>query len=611
MTFFFLVYLNLASTVNQEEIDWMFNNSFTYIDFQKNYPNYTFTAYLLFKVIPFSGTAILILLHIALILKSKKNYLIYVDGLKNKVFLKKFWLEIIVFIFVFQVLKTPNNCNFYYSVSLTFSILLFYVFYKKNWFKKRTNSLLYLILVAILLRLVYLSQTGIYDAREDSLARVAQIYEWVQFGGIPGNLIWLPGYHLIIYGISILFNVSFETGGVLLSLFSSFGLIIITYLLFEKFFDRLIGFLVAGFIVFNPYFVQFSVNQMVEVPFLFFIVSGTYFAVLYFEKSRIQFLIFSILAFNIANLMRFEGWIITFLFMVVFLFQNSTFRKTLILFIPSAFSAIYIALLSFIKWGDPFYGVTASDIEVAIALQFRGSEIFHKVFSSIYWNNWVPMFFIPILFIGLLIGAFKEKQRYFAIGILLLISYYCFKMFTGTLEPFWRYFSVALIFSLPYFFFFLKEYVSSFSLLFLVFIFLPYWSIHKIDYIINEYSSLPIGFHESAYFFKKNSSPNDKVILSMNPYSDDELWIAISGRTLDSNTFSNWYPGMKITRSRKPFTIQQLKKKITKEKFEWLVIDRAYSIDSLFEDKEFANYYNSVKKQSDTIGDFVIIKIKH
>jgi hypothetical protein len=272
---------------------------------------------------------------------------------------------------------------------------------------------------------------------------------------------------------------------------------------------------------------------------------------------------------------------------------------------------VFAAILSFIKWGDPFYGVTLSDIEVALALQFHRIEILNKVYSSLYWNNWIPIYFIPFIIIGLVFGAIKRKHSYLAIAIFSLICYYSYKMLTGTLEPFWRYFSVAMIFAIPYLFYFLKEWMSSFLLLVLVFILLPYWSIHKIDYIIKDYSPLPKGFKESAIFFKRNSSPKDKFILSMNPYNDDDLWISKCGRTMDSNSFSNWYPGMNITTFRQPFTVQKLKKKIIEEKFEWLVIDQAFAIDSLFKDKEFKNYYSSVNKQIDTIGNIVLIKIKH
>jgi hypothetical protein len=248
--------------------------------------------------------------------------------------------------------------------------------------------------------------------------------------------------------------------------------------------------------------------------------------------------------------------------MVVYLLQFRNFQKTFSVFIPSAFSAVFATILSFIKWGDPFYGVTASDIEVALALQFHKIEILNKVYSSLYWNNWIPIYFIPFIIISLVFGAIKRKHRYLAIAIFLLISYYSYKMLSGTLEPYWRYFTVTLIFAIPYFFYFLKEWISSFWLLVLVFIFLPYWSIHKIDYIIKDYFPLPKGFKESAIFFKRNSSPKDKVILYMNPYNDDDLWISNCGRTLDNNTYSNSFPGMDITTYRQPFTVQRLKNKI-------------------------------------------------
>lgn len=610
-TFLFFVYLGIASIVNKMDISWMLLNSFKYVDFLRIYPNYPLLAFLLFKVIPLLGTIILLTYHCYLIFKFRNDLSVYVEVVENKSFIKKFNKEIIVFIFLFLVYKYYGSLNFYYLLTLVFSILLFYIFYRNNWFEKRTNSLFYLIFVAIILRLVYLSQTGIHDTREDSLARIAQIYHWVEFGGIPGHLIWLPGQHLIVYSISSLLKVSFEASGVLFSFCSSIGLIVAGYLLFERIFDRIIGLLFAGFIVFNPYIIQFSVNQMVTVPFGFLIILGTYFAIIYHEKSQFYYLLLSVISFNVANLLRFEGWVITFLLLIVFLLQFRNLRKTIFLFIPSAFSAIFSALISLIHWGDPFYGVTASDIEVALAFQFSGLEIFEKVTSSIYFNNWIPIIFLPLTIAALIYCAFKRIWSYFALLILFLISFYTIKMFSGTLEPFWRYFTVPLVFSIPFLFYFLRIWVSNYWLVLLVFVFLPFWSIHKINYIIDGFSPLPKGFKESALHFKQKSSPNDKVILSMNPYSDDDLWISYCNRILDSTTYSNWYPGLSITEFHQPFTIQKLKNKLINEKYEWLVIDQAYALDSLFEDEEFADYYNSVQKETDTIGDIILIEINH
>lgn len=597
ITIFFILYGCSLMLYLDVSFDWAYTINFPFSSYKEWYPNFAIIPYTAFKITPFFLLLISLLLNIRLLFFFKLSFISIYDKLinKNKYLFISFLLAILLFI-SFQI--DTNLYSFKHNLILIISIM--FVVGNLFIFNSLPNSkllLFFLIGITFILRLFYYLYAGPFDLGADSLARVSQVYTWQKYGGLPGGLNWPFAHHYQIFIVSKLLNVPFEVGGRLVSLIASILVIPFGYLLFKKLFNKTTAFYSLFFYAINPFFIKYSTIQMTEIPFLFFMILGIYYGFKFFEKSNFKFLLLSIIPLNIASLMRFEAWIIIPLFAIVFLLRYGDYRKVIKWFSFAIVSAFLFSLYSFIVSGNPISGVTASDIEVIEHL--RGQTWIDSLKKLVAWP-WIPIYFAPFFALAFLYTLLKGKNKYFSFFIFLLSSYYFFKMGQMTLMPFWRYLTFVIFCYLPILFYYIKAHVSE-RALFLMFVYgYVYYSAIDVENIYKSYHPPPKGLLESAKYVKNNFLEKDdlKIILSINPGNNDDLWLFKSEIFDDYWSFKRLHPGSQQNKFGELFTKENLVKNIVERDFNLILVQEGYEIDSVFEANEVIDYLS--EKQIDT-----------
>jgi 4-amino-4-deoxy-L-arabinose transferase-like glycosyltransferase len=592
----------------QISLDWFFISHNNLNDFRIIFPNYHYIAFVMLKCFPFLGMGLVVLFNTTMAIKHKASFLkIYDFYLFSENILLKYIFIGIVSIYILLMNATPITL-IYNSVLILLIIFTILQLILKKSGKSTKLRLTTLIVTAITLRIIYFSQTGVYDMQEDSLARISQIYEWDRHGGFLGGLTWLPGHHILIFLIAKFFFTSYEIAASLLSFICSISIIPVIYFLFSRLFGKGTAYLTLLFYAISPIFIKFSTIQMVEIPFLFFTISGLSAAYSYFNTKEKKHLIISVICLNISSLMRFEAWIIIPLFAIIYFVEYRHYKKIILWGAASLFSAIMFSSISYYYTGDPIFGVTASDVEVKAELANTSYGAF--INELIYWTP-IPLVFFPFIFIGLVYATIKNKKRYLAIGIIALSSYYIFKMAEQSLMPFWRYLFFVILFALPFMFYFLQRFIR---FKWLLLIFLLYYSVKASEafkMVINSYQPPPEGFFESASFYKEKYGNNKdaKIILSMNPYSQLNIWIIYSGLYWERPIFHRLFAGAKTFVDQEDFTVANTSRKIMEEEYHYIVIQKGYEMDSILNEVEVADYLRDKKVETNVFGEMTIIKI--
>lgn len=601
-TLLFVVLITVLSVLLNVDIGWFSPLRHSMGEFQEFFPNYPGLAFLLLIVGVNLYLLCILLFNFYLYYADKdeyvKTYLRYMPVL--------FVTVCISCILLINTFDAVQNRIHIYLLIFFIAIYLFAFFAKQN--VNPNFQLIFLMVLGGALRLTYLLNNGDFDSQEDSLARIAQIYDWKRDGGIPGGLIWLPAHHWLIYALGELFSTSYEFAGRLLSFICSVALIPVGYNLIKLLFNSNIAFLSILFYCLNAYFIRFSTIQMTEIPFLFFFVSGIHLCLLYFKNKKILYFVFSCILITIATLIRFEAWIILPLFTLIFWIEKRDLRTVIYWTIFSSLGIIICSVLLYIVHSDPIFGVTASDIEVREDLK-NVTKI--QNLTQLKYNPWVPLYFIPLIIIGL-IGAIKEnKNRYLAASLLLLTIYYIFKVYSLTLMPFWRYYTFIIFFTIPFLFYFLNRKIH---IQWLTFLFIAVYTVRsaedsKIAY--NMPVPLEKGFFDSARYFKEKLLNNDntKLIMSVDPYSTIVLWEIYSGTNGKKDIFYDIIPSRNGFETKKKFNTDNISTKIIREGYNVILIQEGYEINSVFESDPIKAFLIDHKVDTLLFDGFTMITI--
>lgn len=592
-TLFTLLYIGAESFIFNVSLDWVLYRVNSYQNHQKWFPNTAALSFVVFKIIPITLIMLSILLNLLLIVQSKLNLLkIYkYVWIKNKFGLLTVLILIVVLVSP-QILE--NNKN--YAVLLLSSCSILFVFFMARVNFSKKWQIIFLVVLAFILRWFYYQFSGAIDFKEDSMARVSQVYSWLHYGGLPGGLNWPFMHHISMYYTAKLFNVSIEEGGRIFTLICSVVLIPFAYKLFALLFNKTTAFFSIFIYAINPFLIQFSTIQMTEIPFLFFISFGIYYAYKFFKKNRISFFFLSAISLNIASLIRFEAWIIVPLFFVVFTLRYSQFNKALKWFFVSMLGAFFFSFYSYLVSGNPISGVTASDVEVIATLQDSSWYISLK---RIVFESWWPLSFIFLLGVGFLYNIIKGKNKYLSTALFVLISYYFYKMMSLTLMPFWRYLIFVMFFITPMAFYYISKKMSSFGVFLLVCVFVLPFSLKNMEVVYQSYMPPKVGFVESAeYVRQKFRNPTNRFILSISPWGEDDLWLVKSGLFDDCKTFKRLHPGSGNNDYNEKFTSGNVAKNIISRGYNVILVESGYEIDSVFNSNEVISFLSD--KEIDT-----------
>lgn len=229
-----------------------------------------------------------------------------------------------------------------------------------NDFIKRTWAIIAaLILIKTGFQLIII-KSGLRWLTADDYSRTVISWDWLQtpriFSGVWLSLhFWLNGLFIVLFRDLTLAPIIANT------LFSILTLVYL-YLLFDELFNRQIAILSCLIYCVFPFQVWLSTSGMPEPIFFFFITAGVYYFIKWCRNYKLSYLGIAITAFNIANLLRYEGWMfsLTFVFFICFLsYQRFNLAKPFFLnsflSILSLTTAFWWLYQNSVDYGDAFF----------------------------------------------------------------------------------------------------------------------------------------------------------------------------------------------------------------------------------------------------------------
>lgn len=183
-----------------------------------------------------------------------------------------------------------------------------------------------LIITLLCILQVLLVHKGFYAISADEAGHTLEGYYWYK-GTSSFFSIWLP-FQKILYGLGFeIWQNLFWTPRIISSIFGVLTLISLMYLTFQLFKNKTISIL-SGFLGSVHWgIVIFSVLPMTEIYFSFFIIAALAFMVKWLREKKNNDLIALVIFSCIANTIRFESWVFSFLFFVVIIYDLISFQK--------------------------------------------------------------------------------------------------------------------------------------------------------------------------------------------------------------------------------------------------------------------------------------------
>lgn len=249
---------------------------------------------------------------------------------------------------------------------------------EKSSLPKSENTAAYALIAAgALLRVLsfYFSD----NAGGDSGAHAALAGEWLSHPRLTFVFDTYPPGHFWLIGLFALIVHNVVLAGRLLSLVTGIGSLYFVWRLARLLYGASAGiFSIAVFSLYSLH-IGYSATSSAEVPYLFFLLAGTYFLLcgISGEKASIGRLVVSGVCFSVAESIRYEAWIVFFGLVVsisLASFWQRRFRSRTSLFpmlvwvaIAGAWAAFMMAY-SYHTFGDPMHLVTLNRIRVTHSL---------------------------------------------------------------------------------------------------------------------------------------------------------------------------------------------------------------------------------------------------
>jgi len=276
-------------------------------------------------------------------------------------------------------------------------------------FQRRSAVIISLIAFKLLFELLLLA-SGLRWLTADDYSRTVISWEWLQDPRIYSG-VWLSA-HFWLNGLFILIFKDLTLAPIVANSLFSVLTLVIFFLLLERIFSKPVAVISSLLYCVFPFQVWLSVSGMPEPPFFFFAAAGVYCLVRWYEshavfKTSVIFLLFAVLSFNAANMLRYEGWFYTAAFILLCSFlSHRKFRFTKTFFINTGISLL--SLISLAWWlflnnadyGDPFFFIKETN------------RIYSGLSSAGFWQRFVqyPFFIFYIAPLTTLLGIWKIIQ---------------------------------------------------------------------------------------------------------------------------------------------------------------------------------------------------------
>jgi len=233
------------------------------------------------------------------------------------------------------------------------------------------NSAVLAIISLVLIKTVFqviVIKSGLRWLTADDYCRTVISYEWLQHPKIYAG-VWLA-LHFWINGLFISIFKDLTFAPVLVNSIFSILTLVYFYLLLRKIFSSVIAYLSSILFAVFPFQVWLSTSGMPESIFFFFIIAACYYFILWYgsfwkgdeAKGSMKYFVFVLVLLNIANLLRYEGWLfsLTFIILVYIVsYRKGRFSKRLYvncaLSLISMLTAIWWLFQNYIDNNDAFF----------------------------------------------------------------------------------------------------------------------------------------------------------------------------------------------------------------------------------------------------------------
>ncbi len=301
------------------------------------------------------------------------------------------------------------------------------------------KDIIIIIIVGLIIRLILLPYTQTVHA--DAISRIIHAQDWLENPRYIAGAVWGP-LNQYLFGFAIKFMGGKVLGpkliNILFAVFTSYPLYWFSRNTFKT---RTGAILVACIYTLSPLVIRNSFQALPAVPFAFFLALSMYYLSKAITENKINYLIFSGLAINFAGALRYEAWIISFLFGGLLLMQKQ-YRSFLVFGAIASLFPISWLIGNQVVFNDWFYSfhystdwahkeITAlsnvDPVELLKRILFFPFSVF-IVFSPI-----VMFLLLYILPRSIIKKSITKKQLMWFIPFLVLFSIYEYKAITGTL----------------------------------------------------------------------------------------------------------------------------------------------------------------------------------
>lgn len=234
----------------------------------------------------------------------------------------------------------------------------------------RTAAIAALLVIKISFQL-WVIRSGLKWLSADDYCRTVISYDWLQHPTIYSG-VWLS-LHFWINGLFIAVFKDLTLAPVIVNTLFSALTLVYFYLILEKIFNKNIAFYSTIIYAVFPFQVWLSSSAMPESIFFFFVTLAFYYLLIWYgklthepeETHTVKYIILSVVSFNIANLLRYEGWLfsLTFVFLIALLsYRKFALTKQLYIntaiSIASLISALWWLYLNYLDHNDAFFFIT-------------------------------------------------------------------------------------------------------------------------------------------------------------------------------------------------------------------------------------------------------------
>lgn len=504
---FVLMMTGLISRISN--VEWLIVAELS--DYREWYPSFYWAVFLGFKFIYYLKYILLFtqILLIFIFSEIKKRELITVLMLtlstfyfyKDHVWIPSFTLVLSYFFYKhFESMHIPKN-----NVLNTkerwwlFTLILVGFIVRITWMLSTENTGT----VDSGLRLLYSKEWIDTICNQDSLLRMFNPYF------LMPSLDWLPLHQYIIGTISWALNDWAFTPRVVTVLFGSLTIIPLVKLCMLKF-DRETTVIASLIILFYGYHIFLSSQVTTEVIYVFLILYAYYFIEKWLIIRNNRFLYFAGIFICLISLLRYEGWVFSFL-LVLFVFISSKFKlKTTLIFTSILLIPISFVSINMIFYGlHPLHGILYSDYQ-----NLYLSNVSYDLDSLIkeYLGSYIPLLLFSIF---IFIISYFKTSNYKQLRLLMIYTLpllpFIYKSLDGTLLAQARYLVIYTVPLIPY----VSNVISvslkplaSYLKIFSIVFFLGYMNLsfyNNMDRVTMSYAK---GFFESSKYVEKITTGN-------------------------------------------------------------------------------------------------------